>query len=295
MRSAVVINPTGVADVDDQRRTIEDALADAGWPAPDWYETTPDDSGHGQARHAVEAGADIVLVSGGDGTVMACVGALAGTGAALAVLPSGTGNLLASNLRLPDDARAGVAVATAMHRRRLDVGMVGDRAFVVMAGMGFDAEMVASTSDRLKARLGPAAYVWTAARRLLGRSMRVTIRIDGAPPRRRRARTVLVANVGRLQGGIELLRGAEPDDGVLDVAVVAPDNLVHWLRLAWAVLRRRDRVPRMEVWRATHVTVSSDRPQQRQLDGDVIAAGRTLDVRVRPGALTMCVPRTDSG
>ncbi|MBE1488589.1 diacylglycerol/lipid kinase family protein [Plantactinospora soyae] len=290
-RSAVVVNPVKQTDIDGLRRTVTDTLTEAGWPEPAWYTTTPEDPGQGQARRAIEAGAEVLFVCGGDGTVMSCVGALVGTEVAMAILPSGTGNLLAANLGLSNDLAAGIEVALEQGRRQIDVGVCGDQFFAVMAGMGFDAQMLAATSETTKARVGWPAYVVGAMRHLRDRPMKVSIRIDDQPPRRRRARTVLVANVGRLQGGVRLLADAEPDDGFLDVAVLTPRTLNHWLSLGWAVLRRRDRVPRMEVLRARRVTISSNREQARELDGDVIPPGRSLQVAVRPAALWLCVPQ----
>jgi diacylglycerol kinase family enzyme len=302
-RAAVVINPVKVLDLDARRAEIGAALADAGWPAPLWLPTTADDPGCGQARDAVAAGVEVVFACGGDGTVMACAGVLAGTAVALAVIPSGTGNLLAANLGLTSDVVDAVRVATAGGRRRVDVGAVSSvdsvagsgadpepACFTVMAGMGFDAEMIDATSDSWKARIGWLAYVVAGVRRLHRGRLRVRISLDGARPFRRRARTVLVANVGRLQGGITLLPDAEPDDGLLDVAVLTPRTLRHWLRLAYAVLRRRPQVPGMETFRARSVDIRSDTVQPRELDGDVIAPARSLTVEVRPQALTVCVP-----
>ncbi|WNM40301.1 diacylglycerol kinase family protein [Micromonospora halotolerans] len=290
-RSAVVVNPVKVTDLDEFRRTVDDALAAAGWPEPAWYETTVEDPGRGQTEAAVEGGAEVVFACGGDGTVMACVTALAGTDVALAVLPQGTGNLLAANLGLSGDLAAGLEVAVERGVRRLDVGAVGDRCFAVMAGMGFDAQMLDSTSETTKKRFGWPAYVVGAAKHLRDRPMRVSIRIDGGPPLRRRARSVLVGNVGRLQGGVRLLTDAEPDDGWLDVAVLTPRTLGHWLALGWAVLRRRGSVPRMEVFRGRRVEITSNRAQPRQLDGDLIEPGRSLKAEIRPGSLWLCVPR----
>jgi diacylglycerol kinase family enzyme len=253
-------------------------------------ETTPEDPGGGQAADAVRRGAEVVFACGGDGTVMACAGALAGTGTALAILPSGTGNLLATNLGLPSAVSDGVRVAVAGARKLIDLGHCERTYFTVMAGMGFDAQMIDGTSERLKARVGWPAYVLGALRRLRERPERVRIRLDGGVPLTRRARTVLIGNVGRLQGGIPLLPDAQPDDGWLDVAVLTPHTLGHWLAMAWGVLRRRRDVRRMETFRARHVEVFSTRPQPRELDGDLIEPGRTLDVTVRPGALLLCVP-----
>ncbi|MDG4830148.1 diacylglycerol kinase family protein [Solwaraspora sp. WMMD1047] len=288
----MVVNPVKV-DPDELRETVNGALAAAGWPEPLWYETTVDDPGRGQALRAVEEGVDVLFVCGGDGTVMSCMSALVGTEVAMAVLPGGTGNLLAANLGLSTDLAAGIEVAIERGRRLLDVGEVDGRYFAVMAGMGFDAKMLEATSETTKARIGWPAYIVGAARHLRDRPMRVTIRLDDQPPMRRRARTVLIANVGRLQGGVKLLTEAEPDDGRLDVAVLTPRNLRHWLSLGWAVVRRRDRVPGMEVFRARRVQIVSNRPQPRELDGDLIEPGRALRAEIRPGALWLCVPRPE--
>ncbi|MGN9776482.1 diacylglycerol/lipid kinase family protein [Micromonospora sp. H33] len=293
LRSAVVVNPSKVADLDELRRTVDEALAAAGWPEPLWFETTVEDPGRGQTEEAVRAGVDVVFACGGDGTVMSCVSALVGTEVALAVLPHGTGNLLAANLGLSNDLAAGLEVAVEQGRRLLDVGQVEEQYFTVMAGMGFDAQMLAATSETTKRRIGWPAYVMGAARHLRDRPMRVSIRIDDQQPLRRRARSVLVANVGRLQGGVRLLTGAEPDDGYLDVAVLTPRTLGHWLALGWAVLRRQERVPRMEVFRGRRVEITSNRPQPRELDGDLIEPGRTLKAEIRRRALWLCVPQPE--
>ncbi|MFI6760098.1 diacylglycerol/lipid kinase family protein [Micromonospora sp. NPDC050417] len=290
VRSAVVVNPTKV-DVRQLRRTVTSTLAEAGWPEPLWYETTVEDPGQGQTRQAIEAGVEVVFVCGGDGTILSCVNALVGTEVAMAVLPGGTGNLLAANLGLSTELAAGLEVAIERGRRLLDVGVVHDQVFTVMAGMGFDAQMLAATSETSKARIGWPAYLMGAVRHLRDRPMRVQIRIDDRPPLRRRARTVLVANVGRLQGGVRLLADAEPDDGYLDVAILTPRTVGQWAVLIWAVLARRERVPRMEVFRCRRVQITSARKQPRQLDGDLIAPDRSLRVHVRPQALWLCVPR----
>nr|BFE62897.1 diacylglycerol kinase family protein [Dactylosporangium thailandense] len=292
VRSAVVINPSKVLDLDERRRELCGALADAGWPEPLWLETTPEDPGCGMAREAVAAGVELVLVCGGDGTVMAVAGELAGTDVAIALVPSGTGNLLATNLGIPRDVAEAVAVAITGTRRRIDVGEVeGVGVFAVMAGMGFDAAMVGDTPDTAKARFGWAAYVATGLRNLTRHRASVRIRLDGGRWLHRRATSVLVANVGRLQGGLPLLPGAEPDDGCLDVAVLTPRHVGDWVRLAGGVLLRRGPATHgLETFRARSVEIHAARDEPRELDGDVIAPARRLAARVRPGALVVCVP-----
>ena len=289
-RSAVVVNPARVTDLVERRRTVEATLLEAGWPAPCWFETTPEDPGTGQARRAVAAGAQVVFVCGGDGTVRSVIAGLVGSATALAILPAGTGNLLAGNLGLPVDPAAGVRMAVAGERRRVDVGEVDGQVFAVMAGMGFDAAMMRDTSESLKASLGPVAYVWSGLRHLLDRPMRLDIQVDDQPLVRCLARTVLVGNVGRLQAGVRLLPNAEPDNGTMEVAILAPRRLRHWLVLAAAVLSRREQVPGMVTLRGRHIRIDGDRPVPRQLDGDVVDPAASLVITVHPAALVLCVP-----
>ncbi len=294
VRSAVVINPVK-ADVPRWRAAVSSVLIEAGWPQPAWYETTPTEAGHGLADQAVRDGVELLFVCGGDGTVRSCVGALVGTDVPMAVLAGGTGNLLAANLGLPTDPTAAVRVAVDGHRRQIDVGTVGEECFAVMAGMGLDAHMLDATPERIKARLGWLAYLVGGLRHVWGSPMRVVIHIDDDPPIQRRARSVLVANVGRLQGGLRLLADASPDDGHLDVGILTPRTVGHWAALGVSLLRRQRRVPGLEVIPGRRVTITSDRAQSRELDGDVIDAHRTLRAEIRPRALWLCVPEEFEG
>ncbi len=303
LRSAVIYNPVKVADLELLRRTLHADLAAAGWPAPSWHETTAADPGYGQAQAAIQAGAQLIFVSGGDGTVRAAVTALVGTDVALAVLPAGTGNLLASNFGLTDDVAAGVRVALAGARQLIDVGQVsasdpagaGEQCFAVLAGMGFDAQMIEGTSELAKKHLGWLAYLGGGVKHLLGRPMRVQVVLDGGTPMHLRARAVLVGNVGRLPGGLQLLRRAQPDDGKLDVAILNPNNLRHWALMFWALLRRHKRVPLMSTYRAERVEIRSDRSQPRQLDGDLIEPSAQLVIELRAKSLLLCVPFSEGG
>jgi diacylglycerol kinase family enzyme/membrane-associated phospholipid phosphatase len=294
MRPAVVANPARMKGTARRDRELHAALARSGWPEPLWLETTREDPGGGQTRQAVQAGADVVFACGGDGTVAACASELAGTDTALAVVPAGTGNLLAANLKLPAHPADAVTAALRGHRRRLDVGEVEGRCFTVMAGMGFDAQLLRDTPETLKATLGWAAYVIAAARHLCEAPMQVTISLDGAPPFTRRARSVLVGNVGELRGGLRLLPDARPDDGLLDVTVLMPPRRRNWLPLAWSLIRHRPTAPLMETFQVKQVEIVSDQQQPREFDGDLIEPSDTLIATVRPAALWLCVPRPRS-
>ena len=292
MRAAIVVNPVKV-DVADLRERVDKTLAAAGWSTSLWLETTPEDPGSGMARTAVEADVQLIVVAGGDGTLLACLHALVGSDVPVALLPLGTGNLLARNLGVPTQLEDALEVAVDGVDRRIDCGRVGEQLFSVMAGIGFDAAMMADATEGLKRFAGWPAYAASGLRHLRDPMMQVQIRIDGAPPVRRRARTVLIGNVGRLQAGLELLLDAEADDGLLDVVVVAPRTIRDWIRLGWRVIRRdRTRHPHLERFRGRSVLVEADRIAPRQMDGEVIEDGRSLSARVEPGALIVRAPES---
>jgi len=296
--AAVIVNPTKFTDLQLVRAQVTGVCTDLGWAEPLWRETTEEDPGAGQAGEALRAGADVVLACGGDGTVRTVAEVLAGTGVAMGLLPAGTGNLLARNLDMQlDDMAGAVRTALAGDDRAVDVGRVridddtDEQVFLVMAGMGFDATIMASTPEDLKARVGALAYVIAGLRALRGRQTRVTLEMDGAPAYQRRIRTVLVGNCGKLLGGLVLMPAAELDDGLLDVVTIAPKSVIGWLAVTGRVLtRRRKGHRRVEHWQARTITITAESPQQAQLDGDPIGDARAMEIRADRGALLVRVP-----
>lgn len=286
-RVGVVVNPTKFADL----TALESAVA-RHWSNPQWWQTTAEDPGAGQVQAAIAAGVELVLVCGGDGTVAACAGALAGTGVPMAVVPGGTGNLLARNLGIPLDVEEALAVASTGTDRAIDVLESGERRFVVMAGLGFDAAMIAGTDERLKAKLGWVAYLGGFVRALTGRRRsRLSIVVDSQPPVTRKAIGVLIGNVGQLQAGITLLPDALPDDGLLDLIVLVPRTVRDWPMLAARILLRRpDAGDQAEILRGQQARISADRPLPAEFDGDYTGELAELAVRVLPGALRLRCP-----
>jgi YegS/Rv2252/BmrU family lipid kinase len=294
MRVAVVFNPaTGGGDTSGRKRDTQQALEAAGLGVL-WLETTPEDPGQGLTAKAVAEGVDLVMAQGGDGTVMACVTGLAGTDVPLAVLPGGTGNLLATNFDIPADLEAAVDVALHGDRVRLDVAATDDDRFVVMGGIGFDAAMLRDADPKLKERLGAVAYVLSGFKHLRRRATRFRLRLDDRPPLERTGQGVLVGNLGRLQGGLPVMPDARADDGLLDVAVLQTRTVADWLALAVRMLlRRRRKDPQLETFQARRVEVHCDRPQPVERDGDALDTPRDhLVIEVVPRALTLCVPRS---
>lgn len=287
---AVIFNPAGAADV---AADLETALAKRSLRA-DWIETTRDDPGKGQARRAVRGGADLVIACGGDGTVRACAEALVGTDATLAVVPAGTGNLLAHNLGIPLDAADAVDVAVAGGKRRIDVGFVNGEAFTVMAGAGIDAAIMGDTDRSAKDRFGALAYVKTALAHLNDRRVGVTVAVDTGPAWTGTVATVLAANHGSLQAGVTIFPEATSSDGRLDFLAVAARGLWAWARTAFSILLRRNHPPELERWQGRSATVTFAAPTPYELDGEERPPVKQLDFTVERKALAVCVPKEQS-
>jgi diacylglycerol kinase (ATP) len=266
-------------------------LARHGFPDPLWYEVPKSRKAPKRARQALDEGADVIFVWGGDGTVQRCIDALAGTKAVLAILPAGTANLLATNLEIPKDLAGAVQVGLAGERRPLDTGSVNGEHFAVMAGAGFDARMIADADRGMKDTLGRAAYLYTGARNLRARRVKATVQVDGQRFFKGPVSCVLVGNVGKILGGISAFAGARPDDGLLELGVVTARNPVEWARtLGRVALGKAENSPFVEVTRGRQMKVRFSRALPYELDGGARPAAAKLTVKVKPASITICVP-----
>jgi diacylglycerol kinase family enzyme len=299
-QAAVVVHGGKIDDHDARRHQIEVLSGRLGWRTPIWLETTAEDPGRSQTQAALDGGAAAVVAFGGDGTARVVAEVLAHTGVAMGLLPAGTGNLLARNLGIPPNRlEAALQIALTGRERKIDVGRAElgreidedpqREAFLVMAGLGFDAEVMAGTDPHLKEKLGWGAYVVAGAGRLRGRRTPVTMQVDDGPVQQRKIRAVVVGNLGMLQGGIQLMPGALPDDGWLDVVVVSPRSVLGWLSVTGAVLTRRTHTT-VEHFRCRTIEVRSERPLHAQLDGDTAGTAQLLRATVDPLALLIRVP-----
>ena len=276
------------------RETLGDGVRAAGWPEPTWLWTSEQDPGRGLAERAVKDGAQLVVVSGGDGTVNSCAAGLAGTGVPMAVIPTGTGNLIVANLGIPADQSAALAVLTTGVDRPVDVGRTADGLMVGMAGIGLDAAMVADAPAWLKKHAGWSAYAVSLLRHLSDPGIQVSVELDGVLQVHDRVRTLVVGNTGTLRGGIRLLPDAVPDDGLLDIVLLAPRGLLGWLPVAARLAaRRRPSTETVRRFQARHIVIRTRRPVRQEVDGELLARSRVMEITVDPGALLLHVPKSE--
>lgn len=304
-RWGIVWNPTKI-DESALRAAVDAALpADA---EAQWWETSADDPGREMASEAIDAGSDVVIAVGGDGTVRTVAEILAQAGEdapALGIVPQGTGNLLARNLGVPlGSIPKALDVIAAGRERRIDMGWSraddeqDETGFLVMVGFGLDANMLAETDEHLKDKAGWLAYVEAMGRAVsAAETVEFSITLDDGEQQALTGHTLLIGNCGAIQGGVTLLPDAEPDDGRLDLLLVSADNVGQWAQtlrtIVWDNGIRRllggtdDTVSTDAAVNLTGATIRVSLPTAVafEIDGEEAGEVSRLDVRVQPGAL----------
>ncbi len=307
-RLAFIVNPTkpGAARL---REIAYQTCAARHMPEPIWLYTAVGDTGLDLARAAVAAGADVLIAAGGDGTVRPVAAVAIESGLPLGIIPMGTGNLFARNVDIPLGSSSEALLAilegsnSVVDIGRLtvtrDSGEEREYLFLVMAGVGIDAEMVAGAGDGLKRRLGWLAYFVAAFRHFRAKRMHASVTVEGLEPVTGKMRTVLIVNCGRLPGGLVLVPDARIDDGQLDIATLdARAGVAGWAGLVGEVVMqgRAVQAPTLpDAWRAGRidhargpsVDIVMEAPQRVQADGELL--GRAIKIRavVDAGCLTV--------
>jgi len=314
--AAVIYNPIKV-DLENLKSLVNEAAEAAGWGDSMWFATTEEEVGQRATASALRRGADVVLAAGGDGTVRAVAEGLRGSDVPLALLPSGTGNLLARNLDLDVTNLSGsITSAFTDGERKVDLGLVevtresGDKethAFLVMAGIGLDAKMMANTNPDLKKAVGWLAYVDAGVRSVAElKPMRLNYKVDKKEVKTASVHTILIGNCGKLPGGLMVMPDATPDDGILDIVALRPQGKFGWLRVwnkvAWenGVLRKsamgrkiidlsRD-VKDVMSFRGQELTMDVTPAQEFELDGDEYGEVVAMRAWVEKQSLRIKVP-----
>lgn len=251
---------------------------------------SPED-GKAKTRQAIEDGVDTVIVVGGDGMVNSIGSALIGTGVALGVIPTGSGNGFARHFNIPLATPRAIEALVSAKRRQIDVGVANDRPFFVTCSLAWDATIVRSF-ERSPVR-GILPYVLAGAYELINYTPQ-PIEVEMGDGRRRSFEDPLVctvANLTQFGGGVRIAPTAEPDDGYLELVVACRKDAVRlvadFVRLFDGTL---DEVDQVTTLRFAEMTVRRPAPAPMQVDGELVDAPADVRFRVMPKALTVLVP-----
>lgn len=252
---------------------------------------------HGQGvnigQWAREQDFDRVVIAAGDGTLNEVANGLIGSNIPIAVIPLGTGNVFASNFRIPTSIPEACRVAVSGRVIPIDVGQVNHRYFLCVAGFGFDAHVVYHVQPGLKRRLRAWAYVLMSAGHLFRyRQSRIKLNLDGKERIEQTAWLTVVGNVPLYAWRLKLTRFAHPNDGLLDVCIFPAQTKLDYIRQAFFALagyhlRWGDIIYRRVCWLEMH----SDPPVPIQVDGEPMGKTPAM-VRIIPRALRIVVPKS---
>lgn len=245
------------------------------------------------AREAVKSGYKIVIAAGGDGTVNEVVNGIADTDASFGILPLGSVNVLARELNIPLDLKRAVSCIAENNIRKIDLGIAGDRYFTLMAGFGFDAEVVSTVLQPIKDMIGSSAYIFKGLEKLATyNATDVTLEMPDQVYTSK-AFLIMVANAATYTYRLKITPYAAPDDGLLDICIFehsAMDRLGFARQITDLFMDRHLEHDEVKYFRTTSVKVISSPDVAVQIDGD--AFGTTpLEIRIVPGILPVIVPK----
>jgi diacylglycerol kinase (ATP) len=292
-RFAVIIaNPTSGFFPHHTHRVNETLafLRHSGWKAELWFTRGPGD-GQSLARKAVEQNATMVIAAGGDGTINEIIQGLAGSETALGVLPTGTVNVWAREMGIPLDTAGARDVLIYGQTRRVDLGCVNGRYFLLMVGIGIDGEVTQAVERKPLKRLGLLGYALATLWFGPGYTgFPVVVRHNDYVVKTR-AMQIFIGNTQLYAGAVAFTWQAKCDDGQLDLCIVRRRNLPGRLVILWDfILRREQRRLWVRYDQFTSISIETPQPIAFQVDGD--PGGHTpATFRVLPRVLKVVVPQ----
>jgi YegS/Rv2252/BmrU family lipid kinase len=292
-RVFIVINPVaGFGDGRVLRRICEEQFSAAGWH-PEIYLTRQEENPTDVVQKKIEAGVDLVVAAGGDGTVAAVAAGLVNSDIPLGIIPTGTWNAIARHLYIPALPARAIALITGSHQvKRMDMMTVGDTIHAMNMGVGFSSKMN-DQADRMKKRkMGIFAYLKHFIELLFGLEMqKYVIQADGFTYRGR-ATEIFLANYG--VAGLHILEDRldiHPDDGKVDILIMRARTIIDLPVMLWQMVVRKDkRTPKYRQFSAEkNITITTNPPNTVQADGELV--GMTpINVTILPRAIQVIAP-----
>lgn len=315
---AFIINPSK-PQAEETRSYIKKYCSDHNISDTIFIDTQLDKDGNACAKEALSLGADVVIACGGDGTVRTVASAMSGTTHAFGIIPIGTGNLFARNMGIPvDNLEAAMAIATSHGSRRVDMGRMAlldsdepehKHGFLIIAGVGFDAQLIDDTDPNLKKSISWFAYFWGALKHLFESRIHGTVILteaDGSihQTRGETFRTLMAGNCGKIPG-FSLMPAAHYDDGLLDFETIdTTHGLWGWLNLLIDVIhqtitRKAEQSPitqrsTVKQYQGTSAEVLLDKPILAEMDGDILEKTQHIRFTIDHQSLIVRAPQTAS-
>lgn len=296
-KAVFIINPaSGQGDPNRRISEIKTIAKSYGWTGKTLL-TTKKKNAEVLARNAIADGAKHIVICGGDGTIMEALQAVINTQVVLGIVPLGTGNLLAQNLGLIYPLDEAINIALLGKIQKIDVGKANDKFFAIIAGIGFDADLMKETKRELKRKYGFFAYLFSSIKAFNKKSGWYEVSVDGKPSKKFKAKSIMIANMGKLQAGFEAVPNAHYRNGILQIAIIQASTLRSFLNLvANALLGTLQRSPHYTLLTGKSVRVSPLRgAKPYQLDGNHFPPIATLEVEIFPKSVSILVTPDEKG
>jgi len=291
--TAIIYNPaSGFGDNKNKKEQILNTAKKFGWDG-ELYETSKNVSSATLAKKIIDQQYKKIIICGGDGTIMEALAEILKSDIQLGIIPLGSGNLLAQNLNLDLDIRKALETAFKGKVQRIDIGKANGTLFTVMAGIGFDAEIMKKANRKMKSKYGFFAYIVTGLKHLGRRSGKYKITIDGGKGKIVKAKSIVVANMGKIQGGIEAVPSTHSQNGIFCIGVIQATSVSAWLNLvANAITGDINKSPHYQLLKGKRIEIESVRgAKPYQCDGNHFPPTKKLSVTIYPQILQVMVKK----
>lgn len=291
-QALIILNPTsGQGNPTERRRQIPRLAKQFGWDGK-LTQTTVKRTAFAIASESIARGVKHIVVCGGDGTIREVLSAAVKKPVSIGIVPLGTGNLFARNIGISLKLDEAMETALTGVTKKIDVGKANETYFSILAGIGMDAEVMKKASRELKDKLGIGAYVISTIKSLRTRRGKYLITIDKQNPKVYRAKSIMVANMGRIQGGIQAVPKAHPQSGDLKIGILKARGISAWVSIVTNAIRGNiNKSPHYTLLSGQEIKiVSLSGPKPYECDGEHFPPTNTLSISIYPKSISLFLP-----